>query len=357
MNLDLSNLSIDVTAIELIQLASSILVGLIVAFVVRFGCNRIKSKLLSRSRNSVGGHILNDVDGALSLWIIASGIYTGVLGISSISEYFSVMRNIFVILSIVILTYSGIRVQGDLLSWSIRKLGRRTGQTKALNSLLPMAKRIASIIIMSMGALMVLDQMGIAIAPLVAGLGIGGLAVALALQGTLTNFFAGLNVITDGSIRVGDFVQLEGELIGEVDQIGWRTTRIRLLSDNMVIMPNAKLAESLATNYSRPADAMSVYVQVGVSYFSDLDQVERVTIDVAKTVLANTQGAIVDYEPSVWFSDFGDSNINFWVVLRCSGYMESWTVRHNFVRELFKRYKQEGIEISFPARNFFMRSE
>ena len=351
------NLSIDVTTAELIRLASSVLVGFVGALAVRFICNRIKSKLLSRSRSSIAGHILDDVDGSLSLWIIASGIYTGALGISAVSEYFLLMRNIFVILSILILTYSGIRIQRDLLTWSVRKLGRRTGQTKALNSLLPMVKRLASIAIMSIGALMVLDQMGIAIAPLVAGLGIGGLAVALALQGTLTNFFAGLNVITDGSIRVGDFVQLEGELVGEIDQIGWRTTRIRLLSDNMVVMPNAKLAESLATNYSRPADEMSVYVQVGVSYFSDLDEVERVTIDVAKSVLANTEGAIANYEPSIWFSEFGDSNINFWVVLRCGGYLQSWTVRHNFVRELFNRYRQEGIEISFPARNVFMRSE
>lgn len=108
-------------------------------------------------------------------------------------------------------------MQGDAISWSIRRIGRRTGQTKVLNSLVAMAKRVSAIATTVMGILIILDQLGIAIAPLVAGLGIGGLAVALALQGTLTNFLAGLNVLTDGSIRIGDFVELEGGLLGEVD--------------------------------------------------------------------------------------------------------------------------------------------
>ena len=122
--------------------------------------------------------------------------------------------------------------------------------------------------------------------------------VALALQGTLTNFFAGLNILTDGSIRIGDFVELDGGMSGYVDQIGWRTTRIRMLANNMVIIPNTKLADSIATNYNYPEDQMSVYLEVGVSYASDLDHVERVTVEVAKQVMDETVAWYQKYLPA-----------------------------------------------------------
>jgi len=144
-------------------------------------------------------------------------------------------------------------------------------------------------------------------------------------------------------------------MIGTVEQIGWRSTRIRLLADNMVMMPNGKLADNVSINYNYPEEEMSVYVQVGVAYSSDLDHVERVTVEVAKKVLEQSPGSVKGYEPSIWYTDFGDSNINFWAVLRANGYLDSWLVKHHFIKSLFRRYSEEGIEISFPARNIFMR--
>ena len=162
---------------------------------------------------------------------------------------------------------------------------------------------------------------------------------------------------SDGSIREGDFVELDGGMVGTVEQIGWRSTRIRLLADNMVIVPNGRLADNLSVNYNYPEEEMSVYLQVGVAYSSNLEHVEQVTVEVARKVLAETPGSVQPYEPSVWYTDFGDSNINFWVVLRAKNYLESWTVKHAFVKALFQRYNEEGIEISFPARNIYMRSD
>jgi small-conductance mechanosensitive channel len=100
---------------------------------------------------------------------------------------------------------------------------------------------------------------------------------------------------------------------------------------------------------------MSVYLEVGVSYTSDLEHVEEVTVEVAKQVMDETEGAVEGYEPSIWYTEFGDSNINFWVVLRAHGYGESWLLKHKFIKALFRRYNEEGIEISFPARNIYMR--
>jgi len=289
----------------------------------------------------------------LSLWIVLSGVYFGLKDISGL--YMSLLDNIYAVLSISLAVYVVIRMQGHFIFWLSSRVRTDTDQGKVVNSLFPLSKQILTLATIVMGFLIILDQLGISIAPLIAGLGIGGLAVALALQGILTNFFAGVTVMTDGSIRVGDYVELESGVVGLVDMIGWRTTRIRMLSDNMLIIPNSRLADNVATNFSYPAGEMSVYVQVGVSYFSNLEDVEKITIEVAEKVLSETQGAVKDFKPSVWYTEFGDSNINFWVVLRSYDYLSSWLVKHAFVKGLFHRYGKEGIEISFPARNVFIR--
>ena len=346
----------EITTGELVYVGVAILVGLVLALITRLIGNRIKGRLRRRVRTSIGAQLVDDIDGALSLWIVLTGVYLGLLVLRPLGDLLFALRQGFTVLSILLVVYAGIRVQGDAVAWSIRRIGRRTGQAKVLNSLVPMFRRMASIAIMAMGVLIILDQMGIAIAPLVAGLGIGGLAVALALQGTLTNFFAGLNVMTDGSIRVGDFVELDSGTRGEVEQIGWRTTRIRPPSNNLVIIPNSRLAESIAINYNYPTGEMSVYLYLGVAYSSDLDHVERVTVDVAKKVQEETEGSVKDYEPSIWYVEFGDSNINFWVILRAQSWGDSWLLKHDFVKALLRRYNEEAIEISFPARNIFMRN-
>lgn len=338
-----------------IYVGASIVAGLVLALVARLLMGRLKSRLRQNHRVAITAELMDDVDGALSLWIVLIGVYVALLGLPPLGEHLSAVRQGFLVVSTALVVFAGIRVQAELIDWAATRVGRGTGRTKVVDSLAPFARQVASMAILSMGVLVVLDQLGISIAPLVAGLGIGGLAVALALQGTLTNLFAGLNIMTDGSIRVGDYVELEGGLVGAVDQIGWRSTRVRLLSDNMVMIPNALLATRMSTNFNWPSEEMSVYLKVGVSYFSDLAHVERVTVEVARQVLADTPGAVANYEPSIWYTDFGDSNINFWAVLRAHSYLDSWLVKHRFIKALFSRYEEEGIEISFPNRNVFIR--
>jgi len=357
-----SELFAGITVVNLIYLSVVLVMGVALALTTRFVAERVKRRLRRRTRTNLVAQVVDDLEEPVFLWILMLAMYLVMLGLplfadseDALANYRATLRRGFTVASIVLVVYGTIRVQGDALRWYVRRVGRRTAQAKVLNSLVPMARRIVSIIIVAMGVLVILDQLGVSIAPLIAGLGIGGLAVALALQGTLTNFFAGVNVLTDGSIRVGDFVELESGLRGNVDQIGWRTTRIRMLANNMVIIPNSKLAESVATNYNYPVDEMSVYVELGVGYSSDLEHVERVTLEVARKVMEETEGSVKEYEPSVWYTEFGDSNINFWVVLRANAYLDSWRLKHNFIKALFRRYNEEGIEISFPNTNIFMR--
>ena len=345
----------DTTIGSLVYLTSTISVGLILALIARLLTARVKANFRKSDGVSIRSQLIDAVDGALCLWIVMSGVYLGLISLERVD--IPILRQGFTVLSVMGVIYATVRAQGYAVAWVTERIGSSTGQTKVFNSLAPITRQITSLATLSIGILIVLDQLGISIAPLIAGLGIGGLAVALALQGILTNFFASLTFMTDGSIRVGDYVEIDGGMVGGVEMIGWRTTRVCLLSNNVVMIPNTKLADNIATNYNYPIEEMSIYVQMGVSYFSNLDEVETITVDVAKEILETTPGAVRDFTPSIWYTDFGDSNINFWVVLRAQSYLDSWLVQHEFIKAIFRRYEKERIEISLPARSVFMKTD
>lgn len=207
------------------------------------------------------------------------------------------------------------------------------------------------------GILVVLQTLGISITPIVTALGVGGLAVGLALQDTLANFFAGIRLLAAGKIRRGDYIQLDSGQEGFVEDITWAETTIRQLPNSLVIVPNAKIASAIATNYDLPDRQQAVLVQVGISYDSDLELAERVTVDVARSVMRETPGAAKDFEPFIRYHTFGDSAIQFTVILRAVHHTERFLLIHEFVKRLQARYRQEGIEIPFPIRTIVMQDK
>jgi small-conductance mechanosensitive channel len=205
-------------------------------------------------------------------------------------------------------------------------------------------------VILAIGVLVALQSLGVSITPLLGALGVGALAIALALQDTLANLFAGVHILASKKVRPGDYVKLDSGEDGYVVDITWRNTTVRQLAGNIVVVPNAHFASAIVTNYHQPAQDLAVRVQVGVSYGSDLEQVERVTIEVATDVMATVEGGVPDFEPFIRYHTFGDSSINFTVIMRAHEYTATFLIVHEFIKLLHARYRAEGIEIPFPIR-------
>jgi small-conductance mechanosensitive channel len=211
-------------------------------------------------------------------------------------------------------------------------------------------------VILSFVFLIILDRLKITITPFLASLGIGGLVVALALQDTLSNFFSGIYLYFDKPIQIGDYIKLESGEEGYVTHVGWHSTRMRMLSNNAVILSNTKLSRSRIVNFYLPERETAVLVNLGVSYNSDLEHVERVTIEVARQVLQNTEGGVKEFEPLIRYSAFGEFGINFAVVLRAKEYADQYLIIHEFIKRLQPRYQAEGIEIPSPVRMAYAAS-
>jgi small-conductance mechanosensitive channel len=211
-------------------------------------------------------------------------------------------------------------------------------------------------IVIAIGMLMVASSLGIAITPILTALGVGSLAVALALQPTLSNLFAGLQITLARHIRIGDYIELDGGRAGYVSDISWRSTLIRELSNNMVIVPNSKLSEMVVRNYALSSSELSAVISCSVSYDADLDRVRAVVLEVAAEVLKSHVNAVTDFEPLVRFTSFGDSGINFMVVLRVRQFADRATISDEFIRTLHRRFAAEKIDIPFPQRVVHMAS-
>lgn len=219
--------------------------------------------------------------------------------------------------------------------------GRETTTAARLGRMTPIVRRAVNAAILGIGVLMILDQLGISISPLLTGLGIGGIAVALALQPLLTNLFAGSYMMSDSSIRDGDYVTVLNGPSGYVIDIGWRATRLRTVEGELVIVPNATLAAAIVTNHGsgRPEDVSLVYP---IPYGHDLERVEQVAGEVLRAVVQERDDAVKDYRPRVRFQRMGDARIECFMQVRARSRMEAPVLTHVMIKRLHERFQTEG---------------
>ncbi|MBW4632526.1 MAG: mechanosensitive ion channel family protein [Iphinoe sp. HA4291-MV1] len=215
---------------------------------------------------------------------------------------------------------------------------------------------VAKTAVLVLGTLILLQTLGVQITPILTTLGIGGIAVGLALQDTLANLFSGFYLIISKQVRTGDYIKLDnGDHEGYVTDITWRNTTIKELSNNVIIVPNSKLSSAIFTNYHLPVKEITLTMIVGVSYDSDLEQVERVTVEIAQEVMEEIAPELIANEPYIRFSEFADSSINFTLYMRVNEFFDQRLARHLFIKKLHKRYQKEGITIPFPIRDVYVQ--
>ena len=336
--------------IPLIVIVGSFTAAYMVSFLVG-----LFSRFTNRTKITLDDEILNAIKGPVRLIVILAGIFYAVylvepdLKIDGIS-----VVEIYVLFAIFVGAYFLSKILTTMIAWYTTEIAVKS-KSKIDNTLFIFIRRIISIIIYVVAVMIILSRLGIEISPLLASLGIAGLAVALALQDSLSNFFSAVYITIDKPVKVGDYIELEGGLGGYIAEVGWRNTKIMTLPNNIVIIPNSKLSQTIFTNYNSPVNEMSIIVQVGVSYNSDLNKVEKVTIETAKKVLKNTEGGVKNFEPFIRYHTFGDSSINFSVILRVEKFVDQYLVKHEFVKALHESYRKNKIEIPFPQRDVHLK--
>ena len=362
----------DVTTDPLLGSAvAAILFGVfvVIAVAVRIVFRIFLSKVRGREDGTETSILVPSVEAVrtpITVMLLYVGLLFGYLTLAQIeSDVFSslsgtgdVAVTVWRVLTILLVTLALSRLSDRLIDWYLQNIAQKT-ETKIDDTLLPSIRRVLPVALYSIGVLVAIDSVGISISPILAGLGIGGLAVALAVQPTLSNFFAGTYVVTEGELKPGDFIELDGGPSGFVESVGWRSTKIRSRLNNLVIIPNSKMSESIVTNYYSPTPAMNVIVTCGVSYDSDLTVVESLALEEANQLVEQSDAAVVDadFEPVVRFTNFGDSNIDFIVFMQAVDRPGSFQLKSELIMKIHDRFNKEGIEINYPVRKLVLPTE
>lgn len=330
--------------------ASIFIVSIIAGIIFEKVVLRRLQKIAERTKWEGDDIIIASLQKWITFWFALAGLYIAFTTLPITLNLLAHLQKIILVLYVLSATI----VLANIGANFVRMYSRKAQDVLPSTSLFINLTRIAIFII---GVLVILHSLGISITPILTALGIGGLAVALALQDTLSNLFAGLHIILTRQIKPGDYIKLESGEEGYVVDITWRNTTIRELPNNYIIIPNSKLAQAIVKNHYLPDREMSVPVQVGVSYDSDLEKVEKVTIEVAKEVMREVPGGIPEFQPFIRYHTFGDFSINFNVIMRCREFTDQYLIRHEFIKRLHKRYKDEGIVIPFPIRTVYINKE
>ena len=334
----------------LILPAALALAGPVVALVLR---RTLVSRLLRAAQATatpIDDLVVAALRGPIVLWGALIGLYAAVEVLALPPGVTRLIQKALMVLVIVSGTWALGGIAAGLVRYgAARAEGRLPSATLMSN--------VARMAVLALGSLIVLQSVGISVTPLITALGVGGLAVGLALQDTLANFFAGIHILTSRQVRPGDYVRLSTGEEGYVQDVTWRYTTVRQLPNNLTIVPNVALASAVITNYYLPDTEVAVPVPVGVSYASDLEHVERVTIDVAREVMREVPGGVSEFDPFIRYNAFGDSSITFSVILRGREVVDQHLIRHEFIMRLHARYRAEGIEIPFPQRTVHLAGD
>jgi len=285
------------------------------------------------------------------LWSVVLGLWVAVEFAGQterlsrrLSEQLGLVLEVAVILSVTITVANTLSI-----------LIQRASERRALGVLITgLGQSVTRGTVYIVGALMLLTALGVQITPLLTALGVGGLAVALALQDTLSNLFAGAHLLADKPIRVGDYVKVADTVEGHVVDIGWRSTRVRMLQNVVVTIPNKKVAESIITNYDLPEPRLALLVRVGVDYGSDPDRIEALVVDEATRAVGEVPGLLGEPAPFVrLIPGFGDFSLDFTLVCQVKSFTDQFLVQHELRKRILRRFRAEGIQ--FPARALEIR--
>jgi small-conductance mechanosensitive channel len=323
--------------------------GAAVSFFSRLLLGWAGRRLAQRTTTTLDDRLIKALRGPVQTAILLAALYWAVRLPEFLKGQLAWINPMLGIAATMLAGVAAVRVVLNLMQWYAEQQALKSGSAIE-NQILPLLKKLSAVFIYSITLIIILDRLNIKITALLASLGVASLAVALALQDTLSNLFSGFYIAADRPVKVGDYVKLDTGDEGFVENIGWRTSRIRMLANNLIIIPNNKLASSIIINFEKPTSDMGLVIPCGVAYGSDLEKVEKTAMEVAGEVLGTVAGGVPDFKPFVRFNAFGDSNITFSVILRVKTFTDRYLITHEFIKALDRRFRRDNIEISFPVR-------
>ncbi len=320
-----------------------------VALVVALAIRKITLKLLYRrvkDELTFGRVILEAVRAPSVLWCIMAALEVA-LRYASLTESQVGLASTLIVAFLIIsfsLVASSIAVRMIVVHANRKEMGF------AVSGL---SRTLTRVFILTIGGLILLNHFNISITPALTALGVGGLAVALALQDTLANFFAGVHILVETPVRLGDFIKLSSGEEGVVSDIGWRTTRVRTGQNNTIVVPNTKITSGILTNYNLPDRRVAVEIPVLAGMEADPELVAAIVMEVA----GSTEGALLEPAPVVMFDPgITLTHMQFKLVVHVADQLSKGPVQSRIRVRLLERFRDQGVPLPSSQTTVVVRS-
>ena len=329
----------------------AVVVLLVVALLVGFALGRLFRRYARRFQNTWGELIFSLLASLPIPLLILAALYNALEVFSLPARWERLGSRAILILVIAVLFYFPAKV----ITLSLRRVSQKQ---PALERATQPAAFLVQVLFSIVAVIVVLENLGVHLTAVWTTLGVGSVAVALALQDTLGNFFAGLYILADHPVNLNDYIRLDSGQEGYVTRIGWRSTLLRTGQNNLVVVPNSTLAKAVVTNFSMPLERLTLPIQVGVAYGSDARRVEALLLEIARNAVEDgLEGLLADPAPSVFLiPGFGDSSLDFTLNVQVRRWPDQGAVQSELRKRILERFAQERITIPYPTREVVLGS-
>ncbi len=328
-----------------------LIVFFVLAQITNFLFNKVFKVLTAKTKNDTDDKIMKILNMPIFYSVVLLGVYQSFNYIGILAKYSDDFSRVMKSVVLIIWIYAIAKLVNIVILGIGFKFAEKTKSTLD-DELMPLFQKLSNIIIYFAGIMFLLKMWNIDITPLLASAGIMGFVVAFAAQDTLSHLFGGISIYFDKPFRVGDRVQLESGEIGDVLEIGVRSTRIKTFDETVVILPNSKIANSKIINYNQPASKIKEKVVVKVAYGSDIDKVKKILLEIVGSI----EEVEKDPAPSVFFSELGDFGLDFLIVAWVDSPKKKFVVKTQINEKVYKKFKEENIEIPYPTQDIYIRN-
>jgi len=329
-----------------VQSALILVAAGVLAWLLLFIFRKFLEKFAANTETELDDLILDRVKKPFFYLILAQGLKLSLANLQINGVATQIVNTIMALVFVFILSRA---VEVLIEVWG-QTLAKKT-ESKLDDVLLPLFKKAAKVIFLIIGLMWVLNVWNINITPYLAGVGISGLVLGFALQDSLKNIFGGITLILDCTFEVGDKIQLESGEVGEVRDIGLRSTKIRTYDNELIYVPNGYLANSRIQNYTRPSPKIRVKVDFGVEYGVDVKNVQKVVLKAVKS-MKDIQS---DPEPVVQFRNMGDSALDFRVMFWVKSWKNAYSKQLEATELIYNTLNKAKIEIPYPTQTVYVK--
>jgi len=337
-----------------ISISTILFVVIFGRWIIRFFVEKPLKRLTQKSNTVLDDFIVEIIQLPLYLLLVILVLDIGIGRLDFIFEkYSNLFHEIFFVAYLLVGFILSIRFVQKIIIWYGQEMSIRT-ETDLDEQLLPFIRRVAMIILWLIGIIILLSHFNVDVSGLVATLGIGSLAIALAAQAALSDTISGFTIMIDRPFRIGDRIEIQDlDTWGDVIDIGLRSSRIRTRDNRMVIVPNSVIGKSLVVNYSYPDTQYRIQIHIGIAYGSDIEKSREVMINAIRKV----EGVLDDKPVEALFLEFGDQALIFRVRWWLESYIDTRRMFDKVNSALYHALNEAGIEIPNPQYDIFLKNQ